>query len=243
MNTENNQENPVVARSIISLPAAIITGAVILGIAVLIAFGPKSMDNRNVPDEQKPVTSVSSEVATIRSDDKVRGDQNTAQVAIIEYADSDCYWCGQFHPTLISLVDEYKGKVMAVYRHYPVASLHPNAINEAYALECVAILGGNDEFNEYLDNIIGVTLTPNQKSNDTLVSFAKSQGLDENKFRTCMSDPKVAETIDQSINEAIDIGARGTPFSIVVNVKTGEQVIVPGAASIESMRGTIDSLL
>src|SRR3989344_533240 len=67
--------------------------------------------------------------------DHIRGDKN-APVKIIEYSDLECPFCKRFHPTLQQAVDEYKGKVAWVYRHFPLDALHSKADKEAEAAEC-----------------------------------------------------------------------------------------------------------
>lgn len=230
-------------KSSISLPAAIMTGAVILGIALIITFGPKSAPTQ--PRATAPsgeTTSVPANVATIRDTDRVRGDAATAEVAIIEYSDSDCPFCAKFHPTLIQAVDDYKGKVVWAYRYFPL-SIHPNAITEAVAMECVAQLGGNSAFNNYLDTIINVTLNADAKSNEALTTYATAQGIDKTLFQKCMAGTTASNRVKADTTEAQQIGAQGTPFSILVNLKTGKQVIIPGAYPIDAVKADIDSLL
>ncbi len=196
---------PTQKKPSINLPAAILTGAVIIALSIVIAFAPKSKEvEEPVNTAPEQVTSIPADVAKIRSSDFVRGNASAAEVVIFEYADSDCYWCGQFHPTLLSIAKEYPN-VAIVYRHFPVVALHPNAMNEAIALECVGELGGSAQFNKYIDNIIDVTLAPSAKSNETLATFAKEQGLNEAAFKACVSNPNTAQKIEASVAEANSI--------------------------------------
>ncbi len=225
----------------ISLPAAILSGAVVIAIALIVVFAPKKAAtvDTTVPGE---ITSVPADVATIRANDHVRGNAATAEVAIIEYSDSDCPYCVRFHPTLEQVYSEYNGKVAWVYRHFPL-SIHPNAVTEAVALECAAQLGGNDAFNKYLDTVINVTLNPDPTSNQALTAYATAQGIDAALFKQCAAGTTASNRVKADMTEAQAIGAQGTPFSILVNLKTGEQLIIPGAYPIEEVRARIDSLL
>lgn len=231
-------------KSTISVPAAILTGAMIITLAIIFVFGPKNNQADTAPQAApKEVTEVSKEIATIRATDRIRGDVTKADIAIIEYSDSDCPYCSKFHTTMQEVYTEYQGKVAWVYRYFPLPSLHPNAVTEAVAMECVAELGGNKAFNAYLDTIINVTLNPDPKSNAALATFATDQGVDSTLFKKCMADTTASDRVAADSAEAQNMGAQGTPFSIIVNLKTGKQAIVPGAYPIEDIRKTITALL
>jgi protein-disulfide isomerase len=225
----------------ISIPAAIVTGAVIIGIALIIGMGrgATTTTQQPTPDTNTP-TDAPASVATIRSGDLVRGDVTNADVAIIEYSDSDCTYCERFHPTLKQALSEDKNLVW-VYRFFPL-TIHPNAYTEATALKCVADLGGNDTFWKYLDTIINVTLNPDPKSNEALTTYATADGVDAKLFKSCFANPATSKAIDADIAEAQSIGAQGTPYSIVVNLKTGKQTAIPGAYPIEDVRKAIESV-
>lgn len=243
METETTQSNQPKKASI-STGAAIVTAAVIIGLALIIGQGPKNNTNTDTTGATPgAITSVPADVATIRPNDRVRGNSVTAEVAIIEYSDSDCPFCVRFHNTMQQVLTEYDGKVAWVYRYFPLTSLHPNAVTEAVAMECVADLAGNDAFNKYLDQVINVTLSPDPKSNEALTTFATGLGVDSKLFKDCIAGSRASDRVKADTAEAGKIGAQGTPFSIIVHLKTGKQIIVPGAYPIEDIRTHIDSLL
>jgi len=85
----------------------------------------------------------------VTAEDRINGDIN-APIKIVEYSDIDCPFCKRFHGTLEEVRAIYGDKVAWVYRHSPIAQLHPDAFNKSHATECVAEIGGNDKFWEYL---------------------------------------------------------------------------------------------
>ncbi len=99
---------------------------------------------------------LASNVSPITENDHKRGAENPT-VTIIEYSDIDCPFCSQLHETMIKLLDENKS-VQWVYRHMPIAGLHPEAYEKALASECVYELSNQDDkvFWEYLDLLFGV---------------------------------------------------------------------------------------
>ena len=86
--------------------------------------------------------------------DYIRGNKD-ADLAIIEYSDYQCPYCRRVHPTIEQLLKDYDGKIMWVFRHYPLPpTMHPDAMPYAIGAECVAKLGGTDAFWKFTDAIM-----------------------------------------------------------------------------------------
>jgi protein-disulfide isomerase len=93
-------------------------------------------------------------VNPVTESDHIKGNP-TADIVIVEYSDFDCPFCGRFHATLEQIVAN-NDDVAWVYRHFPLAQLHPNAAAVAAAAECVAKLNGNDAFWTFADGYFGI---------------------------------------------------------------------------------------
>ena len=169
----------------------------------------------------------------ISADDHIRGDFN-APITIVEFSDFQCPFCSRFHPTLLKILDEYPGKVRWVYKHFPLASIHPQAQAAAEASECAADQGGNDAFWAY-----GDALFDNQSSlgRDLYVRLAKEQGLNTNEFESCIDSGKFKQKVQDDYQEGIAAGVRGTPGSFV----NGQSI--PGAVPYEQVKSIVDNLL
>jgi len=94
-------------------------------------------------------------VPALSEADHLRGSIN-APVALIEYSDLECPFCKSFHPSAQQVMDKYGDKVVWAYRHFPLESIHLSARSLAEGSECVAQLGGNDKFWDYVDFVFGV---------------------------------------------------------------------------------------
>lgn len=182
------------------------------------------------------------DVPKVTKDDKVRGDRD-APIALIEYSDLECPFCKRFHPTAQQVVDEYKGKVMWVYRHFPL-SFHQNAQKEAEASECAYELGGNDGFWKYVDAIFERTEAGGTGfAVDKLTPLAKELGLDEAKFQECLDSGRYTKKIAEEMDAGSKAGVTGTPGNILLNVKTGDTRLIPGAVPFEQVKESIDQMV
>lgn len=240
---EHQEEIQTQKKPQFNIPAAIVTGFALVALAIIFTnTNIKQKDAPTTTTANETPTEVSKDIATIRSTDHVAGNRN-ADVAIITYSDGDCPYCQKFHETMETVLAENKD-IAWVYRHLPL-DIHPNAFNEAVALECVATLGGEKAFWGYLDSTINVTLDIDDAATPTkLLGFATKEGIAEDAFKSCYSESDSAgiTKITKEMSEIAEAGARGTPFSIAFNTKTGEQILIPGAAQVESMKEIIAAL-
>ncbi len=227
---ENKETNPIL------LPGAIVVAGALVALAVY--FGGTPSGNT----ANQPVGEVKVEVKKISNDDHVLGPRN-AEIVIIEYSDTECPFCKIFHNTMKDVMASYDGKVAWVFRHFPIQNLHKLAKKEAEATECAAELGGNEAFWTYLGKIFTLTNSNDSLDPAILPRIAAEMGLDSEAFNTCLSSGRYSAKIDASIEEAVKSGARGTPFPVIMNTKTGEQIVVRGAEPFANMKGYIDSLL
>ena len=175
----------------------------------------------------------------VTEDDHILGNPN-AQLLIVEYSDIDCPFCQTFHNTMHDILDEYgpSGDVAWVYRHFPLAQLHPLAPAKAEASECVAELGGNDAFWTFLDTLFereGETL-------GELGGIAAVSGVDETAFNECLESDRHVEKIQAMAADAQRAGGTGTPYSVIV-ARTGQIVPINGAQPYENVKQVIDALL
>jgi protein-disulfide isomerase len=227
--TTNNQTNmanstPATAtfdkKQLITPIAIIIAGA-------LIAFGLYATGNNNSVDNKDIVKGAlqkdAPEVAPVTGSDHVRGSRD-AKIVIIEYSDIECPFCKRYHETMKKIFDEYSkdNQVAWVYRHFPLVGLHKNAIKEAEATECVAELGGEDKFWEYLDLLYTTTKSNDGLDLSTLPDLGAKIGVDKAKLKECIDSGKYTAKIKESIAAGTKAGAAGTPYT-VINFK-GESI-------------------
>ena len=200
-------------------------------------------NKQGVPDQPtQPQPQTAGEVDPVSDEDHIRGDKN-AKIALIEYSDLECPFCKSFHPTAQQVVDEYDGKVMWVYRHFPLEQLHPKAAKEAEATECANELAGNDGFWTYVDKVYEVTPSNNGLDLDELPNIATEVGLNQSAFETCLDSDKYAQHVEDDFQSGVKAGVSGTPGNILLNVETGETVIIPGAVPFGQIKEAIDSML
>jgi len=222
-----------------TIVAAIIFGGIVIAGAVYLSL-------RHVP--ANPRAGNPALVRPVGTNDHILGNP-AAQILIIEYTDFDCEFCKNFNDTLHQIIanEGAGGKVAWVLREFPLVEIHPNAFSHARAAECAAQVAGNDAFWKFTD-----TLFANQPIDPSKYgAFAASAGLSTDKagisgdnFAACFAS--ASPTIDAHINSdrqnAFDIGAQGTPYSLIL--APGKALIVmDGAYSYDAVKQLIDQAL
>jgi len=228
------------AKNVIAVPLAIVVaGALIAGALYLSPKVPSDSQGVMAPDQAKAV-----KVKAVTNDDHIRGNPE-AKVIVVEYSDTQCPFCKNFHNTMNQISTEYgkDGDVAWVYRHFPLDSLHKKARKEAEATECAADLGGNDAFWKYLDEIFIRTGSNDKLDVAELPKIAKDIGLDEAKFMSCLDSGKFAKEVEAQYQSGIEAGVGGTPYSFVVLKGTETVVPINGAQPYNVVKQVIDSLI
>ena len=64
-----------------------------------------------------------------------------AWVTIVEFADFQCPFCAREAPVLEDALAPYGADVRLVFKHFPLASIHPYAQHAALAAECAGEQG------------------------------------------------------------------------------------------------------
>jgi protein-disulfide isomerase len=231
----------------LGVPIAIVIAGVLIAGAVYMSGGSTKAPSQGVKiptaeelgNAQPPIEPV---IAPVTKDDHIKGNPN-APIIIVEYSDYDCPFCKNFHDTMNRVMDEYgtDGKVAWVYRHFPLEQLHPNAKKIAAASECVAELGGNDAFWAFSDKVFGERGTNEPTNIAKLSEFATSAGVSKEKFDLCYNSGKYDEKIEEDIRAAVQAGAQGTPYSILI--AGNQQGPINGAQPYTVVKQMIDTVI
>lgn len=214
---------------------------------LIVAANPSAVNQPSAPAAPAapliaPSVQEAKDVPKVSKDDHVRGDRNS-RIVLIEYSDIECPFCKRFHPTALKIYQDYNGKVMWVYRHYPLA-FHANAQKEAEAVECANELGGEDLFWKYLDAVYERTTSNGTGfALDKLVPLAVELGINEAKFKECLDSNKYAAHVKDDMDGGSKAGVTGTPGNILLDTKTGKTNLIPGAVPYETVKAAIDEML
>jgi Na+/H+ antiporter NhaA len=136
--------------------------------------------------------------------DHIRGPDD-APVTLVEYGDFECSYCGQAERVIRELLASHGDDIRYVWRHLPLADVHPNAQLAAEASEAAAAQG---RFWEMYDILIVHQrgLRPRE-----LADYAVEIGLDRERFRDELDRREYAPRVAEDVASADESGVSGTP--------------------------------
>ena len=188
-----------------------------------------------------PTTAPVAKPKAVADSDHITGNKN-AKITLIEYSDFECPFCKTAHPTMQEVLKTYGDKIRLVYRHFPLP-FHQNAHKEAEASECIASLGGNDKFWNFVNAIFERTTSNGTGfALDKLGPLSSEIGVDQTQFQDCLDSGKYAQLVKDQSAEGSSAGVNGTPTTFVVDSKGNVQSIV-GAQPIDAFKTAIDQAL
>ena len=164
---------------------------------------PNSTTESSVPTTSAPTAS--------NADDLTKPNVKVnSPVVLEEYGDYQCPPCGQLYPELKKIEAEYGTQLRVVFRHFPLAKIHKNAIAAARAAEAAR---NQDKFLEMHDR-----LYLNQKAwaeaddpRPVFVSYAGDLKLNIEQFTQDMESSAVYLRISADQQRGAASGVSGTP--------------------------------
>jgi protein-disulfide isomerase len=140
----------------------------------------------------------------VQNFDHVLGPAHAA-VTVVEYGDFECPNCKQAAPAVKLLLERFEERICYVWRHFPLAEVHPHALLAAQAAEAA---GGQQQFWPMHD-----LLFENQThlKAPQLKSYAERLGLDMARFTAEMDDEIYLQRVRENLESGKQSGVRATP--------------------------------
>jgi protein-disulfide isomerase len=228
----------------ITLPLSIIVAGLLIAGGIYLNGRIAKVAPTSTQQQQAKSQNLSGVIRPIDANDHILGDSK-ARVLLVEYSDTECPFCKNFHSTMLSIMQEYgkDGKVAWVYRHYPIAELHSKSFNEAEATECAGSLGGNSKFWEYITKLYETTPSNNNLDPKELTTIATQVGLSSTAFNTCLDSGEFGPRVNLDIQNAQELGVSGTPYSVIIDTKTNQYYPLEGAYPYAQVKSAIDLIL
>jgi protein-disulfide isomerase len=169
-------------------------------------------------------------VENVSIDDDPKQGVTGAPVTIIEFADYQCPFCAEADKSIKTLLDQYSGKILFVYRDFPLKESHLFAFQAAEAADCA---GNQNKYWEMHD-----VLLINQDNLDTssLKEYAAQLSLNRAQFDLCLANHEFESEINNDFEDGKSYGVTGTPTFFINGY-------MMNGGTIDQLRQAIESAL
>lgn len=148
-----------------------------------------------------------------------------SKVVLVEYGDFQCTSCGGAHPQIKEITEEYKDRILFIFRNFPLTTIHPNARAAAAAVEVAGLEGKYWEMHNLIfetqsewSSLTGTTRT------EKFAEYAASLGLNKETFIEKLASKDINQKIsfDQALGKKVKVEA--TPTFFLNGDKLSEEV-------------------
>ena len=217
----------------------ILFGAATVAIlAGLVYFSRQERLDVSGVDAAKVITEDTAEETGSMLPDNTRGNKDS-KVVLVEYGDYSCSGCAALEGRLKPVIEEFEDDIVFVYRHFPLTSIHPNAMLAASYAEAAGFQGKYWEFHDVLFanyqawSSIGV-----DSRDDKMREYAGALDLDMDKLAEDLKDRRISQKINFNLQLGRDIGVNATPTLFLNGERLGQEV-----SDMDKMRETLQKAI
>ena len=145
----------------------------------------------------------------VSPEDWVKG-EDLAQVTLIEYSDFQCPACAAYYPLINQIKDDFGDNLKLVYRHFPLTSIHKNALVSAQAAEAAGLQGKLWEMHNALFEH-QADWSELDDPTSKFIEYATNLELDIEKFANDLASDEVNQKVKDDLDSALDLKINATP--------------------------------
>lgn len=139
-----------------------------------------------------------------------------ASVTLVEFGDFQCPSCGAYFPIVEEVLHRFPTQVRLEFHHYPIISIHPNAMPAAIAAEAA---GEQNHFWEMHDLLYQHQEDWSKTANPEpiFITYATQIGLNVNQFMQSLRAPETQQRVLQDVMRAQAADVNATPTFFIGN--------------------------
>lgn len=138
----------------------------------------------------------------------------TSGVALVEFGDFQCPACGSYYPIVKQIKQAYGDEITFQFRHYPLVSIHQNAMAAHRAAEAAGNQGKFWEMHDLLYERQQVW-SPSTNVAQIFEDYAAELGLNVDTFNQDVASSSVNDIINADVKAAQAAGATSTPTFVL----------------------------
>lgn len=183
---------------------------------------PSSAPPANLQEHQQLVSNVVDDLdrEVLVGDSPTLGNPD-AEIILLEFSDFQCPYCARATEPVEAFIEEHENDVLLVFKHFPLTSIHPEALPSALAAWAA---GQQGEFWAYHDALFN---NQDALGEELYISIAEELGLDLEQFNRDRTSEAAKAAIARDLALAQEFQLNSTPTFIMDNL------LIPGVVPAE----------
>jgi len=198
-------------------------------LALIPSNGPSTSLSAEAHQELVSQVVLSTDRTELIGSSPTRGNPN-AELILLKFSDFQCPFCGAAANNMKVFVDDHEEDILYVYKHFPLESIHPEAIPAARASWAAQQQG---QFWPYHDALFD---QQSQLGSDLYQQIAQDLRLDMEQFNRDFNSPASREAVDQDQQLTQQLQLNSTP-TFVLN-----DLLVPGSAPMDFFENIVEQV-
>jgi protein-disulfide isomerase len=135
-----------------------------------------------------------------------------APITLVEYGDLQCPHCRRAHGVIPRVMRRLGDRMRFVFRHFPITTSHPNALNAAEAAESVAAQAGEQAFWKMHDLLYEHQPEWEDADDDArIIELATEAGANPDTVAADLASDRYEERVKEDFMSGVRSGVNGTP--------------------------------
>lgn len=191
---------------------------------------------------RKDASAPTSGTSNASASNHVKG-ENAKKVTLVEYGDFQCPACAQYEPTVKEVYEKYQKDIQFQFRHFPLQSIHENALAGSRAAEAAGKQGKFWEMHDLL--YANQTAWARSATPQTFYDqYAQSIGLNMDQYKKDFASNETNDVIKADLAEGTKLKVDSTPTFYLDGKKLeSSQLSKDGSPSLEAFSKVIDDAI
>ena len=175
-----------------------------------------------------------SNLEALVADSPVKGNAQSS-VVLLELSDFQCPFCAASQVPLRQFLAN-NPNLPLIYKHFPLTSIHPEALNAARSAWAAHQQG---KFWEYHDALF---VNQNRLASEVYTEIAESLNLDLERFQNDRNSGAAMNRIQGDVNLGQQLGLEGTPLFVFYNRQTRQGKYLYGAQNASEFEAALQAV-
>src|SRR5262245_39813912 len=164
----------------------------------------RSESRHRSPSEHTIGSGMAELTPPVSAEDHVDG-PDRAEFELVMYGDFQCPYCTAAYPILRRIRDRMAGRLLFVFRHFPLREIHPDAERAAEVAEAAGAQGAFWQMHDRMYESGGAL------SRGDLISYTAELGLDSERVDAELDSGTHRPRVQRDLDSGIASGVTGTP--------------------------------